>query len=467
MNPVVQTTGRSFKGAAAYYLHDKRQEGEAARTTTERAAWVETVNLPTADPDRAWRMMAHTAISAPELKKAAGLKASKRTTRPVFTYALTWHPDEKPTREHQLECARETLDRLGMGHCQALIVSHNDTPHAHVHIIVNRVNPENGVAADDGNSAKILSKWALEYQRRHGQTYSPKREENAAKRAAGEQVDGSRKPRHQFEADRTTGNDSLSADFIRAEQRAKYAQLEQRDRDMKAAHAHAWADAKKLYETGKAKLADFRDQTTTRAIVAAGLKHAAQWEAQKQAHREERHAFYRREGTLLGNIWNAFQTVRELRRQEEDKGARTAVGIDAMTLLYVALSGRERKNGLDLAQQRERRELGQAQRAEIRHIRHTHGQTHDASLSKLRERYLAFCADLKGQQAAERAAQKHARKERGAEYRAAMAPIKARAEKWRKQEGGYKRHPAQWQGPARRMERTRVPEPPLPPKPKP
>jgi chromosome partitioning protein len=44
-------------------LHDKRQDGEAERFTTGRVAWVETVNLPTGDPERAWRIMAHTALA--------------------------------------------------------------------------------------------------------------------------------------------------------------------------------------------------------------------------------------------------------------------------------------------------------------------------------------------------------------------------------------------------------------------
>jgi len=52
MVPAITAGGRSFKGAALYYLHDKRQNGEAERFTSERIAWVETVNLPTGDPER-------------------------------------------------------------------------------------------------------------------------------------------------------------------------------------------------------------------------------------------------------------------------------------------------------------------------------------------------------------------------------------------------------------------------------
>ena len=64
MVPAITAGGRSFKGAALYYLHDKRRKGEAVRLTAERVGWVETVNLPTADPERAWRIMAHTALAS-------------------------------------------------------------------------------------------------------------------------------------------------------------------------------------------------------------------------------------------------------------------------------------------------------------------------------------------------------------------------------------------------------------------
>ena len=52
MNPVEIGTGKSFKGLAAYLLHDV---GHAA--TAERVAWAESVNLDGADPEKAWRLL--------------------------------------------------------------------------------------------------------------------------------------------------------------------------------------------------------------------------------------------------------------------------------------------------------------------------------------------------------------------------------------------------------------------------
>ena len=53
-----QTTkrGASFKGALAYYLHDKKLEGERERFTSERVAWTETRNLATNNPEMAGKV---------------------------------------------------------------------------------------------------------------------------------------------------------------------------------------------------------------------------------------------------------------------------------------------------------------------------------------------------------------------------------------------------------------------------
>jgi len=81
MVPAITAGGRSFRGAALYYLHDKREDGEAVRLTADRVAWIETVNLPTGDPERAWRIIAHTALAQGHLKAAAGMKATGRQVR--------------------------------------------------------------------------------------------------------------------------------------------------------------------------------------------------------------------------------------------------------------------------------------------------------------------------------------------------------------------------------------------------
>src|SRR5258707_7833598 len=132
MVAAITAGGRSFRGAALYYLHDKRRNGEAERLTTDRIAWVEIVNLPTGDAERAWRIMAHTALAQAELKAAAGIKTTgRKLEKPVFAYSIAWHPGERPTKAEQIEAARASLEAQGLEEHQAIILCHDDEPPAH------------------------------------------------------------------------------------------------------------------------------------------------------------------------------------------------------------------------------------------------------------------------------------------------------------------------------------------------
>src|SRR5208283_5895936 len=65
--------------------------------------------------DRAWKMMAHTALAQAALKQAAGIKATgRKLTSPVMAYSLSWHPDERPDRDEQMKAARDTLKAMGL-----------------------------------------------------------------------------------------------------------------------------------------------------------------------------------------------------------------------------------------------------------------------------------------------------------------------------------------------------------------
>lgn len=180
MVPKVTSAGRSFKGAARYYLHDRKAD------TSDRVAFAETLNLPTDDAHRAVAHMIDTATHANELKKSAGLKGGRPLQKPVYTFSLAWHPSETPSAADQLTAAREALQALGMHDRQAVIIAHRDANHPHVHVMVNRVCPTTGRAASDSNDQLRLSRWAEDYERRHGQEFCPKRRENNAARKSGQ-----------------------------------------------------------------------------------------------------------------------------------------------------------------------------------------------------------------------------------------------------------------------------------------
>jgi hypothetical protein len=183
MVPKIAARGASFKGAGQYYLHDKGAD------TNARVEFTLTQNLPTDDPELALKIMAHTAMRQQQLKVASGqVKTGRKLTKPVYTYSLSWSPDQEPTKDQMIEAAQETIKRLGLEGHEILMVAHNDTAHPHIHVIANRVHPETGLAATLSNDRLVLSRWAEEYERKHGKILCEQRVENNARRAAGEFV---------------------------------------------------------------------------------------------------------------------------------------------------------------------------------------------------------------------------------------------------------------------------------------
>lgn len=177
MVPRQSPRGTSFKGAALYYLHDKDA------LTSERVDFTHTENLPTSDPEKAWRWMAYTAMSAEKLKAANGATTrGRKSTKPVFTFSLSWHPEEEPERDHMVMTGRSALAALGLIEHQALMVAHRDEAYKHLHLMVNVVHPETGRSHTMDFTKLDLSKWAEEYERVHGKIYCDLRVENNEKR---------------------------------------------------------------------------------------------------------------------------------------------------------------------------------------------------------------------------------------------------------------------------------------------
>ena len=178
MVPHVARRGHSFKGAGQYYLHDKEAD------TAERVAWTRTHNVPTQDPEKAFRWMAWTAMNAEQLKAEAGVSRAGRKARAgaVYSFSLAWHPEQQPDEEAMQQSAYETLGLLGLSDHEAVMVAHQETDHAHVHVICNLVNPETGKMAVPSYDFLTLSKWAEEKEREEGKIYCDQRVENNERR---------------------------------------------------------------------------------------------------------------------------------------------------------------------------------------------------------------------------------------------------------------------------------------------
>jgi len=251
MVPKITSAGRSFKGAARYYLHDKGAE------TAERVAFVETRNLDTSDPSRAVARMIDTATSAGQLKQAAGVKGGRPLKHPVYTFSLAWHPNETPTRDEQMEAAREALTALGMDDREALIVAHKDTAHPHVHVMVNRVCPRTGRAASNSEDRLKLQNWAEDHDRRHGRDHCPQRRKNREAREAGQWRKGEGRAHYGWHnsksAETKTMQPQRKAQFD-ALWRQKDQRADTRQLEIKTLYKPIWRD---VFKRQKKELKDF------------------------------------------------------------------------------------------------------------------------------------------------------------------------------------------------------------------
>lgn len=230
MVPNLSKAGTSFKGAFAYYTHDK------GRTDTgERLEWVSTRNLVTDDVARAERIMIATALDADRLKQEAGVRnTGRKSAAHVQTLSLSWSPEERVSREEMERAADEAISRLGLEDHQAVVLAHNDTAHQHVHVIINRVNPADGRMATLSNSHRELDRWAHEYEQRRGRIVTPKRDEKFQRREAARQRYTPEQRRAYAERKRAEAAKQAT------EARNQRVALSARQKDMRERHSAQW-----------------------------------------------------------------------------------------------------------------------------------------------------------------------------------------------------------------------------------
>lgn len=211
----IQANGGSFRGAGLYYLHDKSADATLDKhlkpKTDERVWFTDTRNCLSIDPGRALEEMWRTAEDQAYLKMQAGVKRGGRVCEdPTKTLSLSWHKDDQPTPEHMVEAADALMKHMGWEQHQAVYVGHNDTEHRHIHIILNRVNPDTGRTLDDFREQKRAQSWALEYERSQDQIRCEQRESNAAREAG-------RREQGQHEAGRSNEPADVNARDVTAD----------------------------------------------------------------------------------------------------------------------------------------------------------------------------------------------------------------------------------------------------------
>ena len=281
----IAASGTSFTGAGKYYLHDKLDERGAERVANgewiahaeqsdERVWFTDTRNCLNSDPERALEEMWHTADDQAQLKRDAGIApGGRRCEEPVKTLSLAWHKDDAPTPEHMVEAADAFLKHMGWDGHQAVLVGHRDTEHRHIHIILNRVNPETGRTLDDYKERKRAQEWALGYEKSQDNIRCEERELRAAQREhRASELDGAHSPTagQTAEPTRTPANDHLPHNVVmisrpherqfnadeqaRAERDAK--DREQLKADQRAEREAFFKDGAKFFKAARHKVYD-------------------------------------------------------------------------------------------------------------------------------------------------------------------------------------------------------------------
>ena len=144
-------------------------DGGPRPRTYERVAYIGVRNLPRGSLENLAAIMETTVQDAPALKFLDGVVAQgAKLRRPVHHYCLSWAPDEDPGPTEILQAVSESLVAQGLEDHQCVFFVHTNTHCIHVHLVVNRVHSDTGLAADVSRAGKILSPWARSWEERHG-----------------------------------------------------------------------------------------------------------------------------------------------------------------------------------------------------------------------------------------------------------------------------------------------------------
>lgn len=396
MNPVELKRGSSFKGLATYLLHDVKSD------TSERVGWTQSYNLNTASPDRSWRLMANTAMSAEALKAAAGEKATgAKVRKPVYHFTLTWSETDQINDQLQQKAVGEALQALKLDAHQALAVQHTDGK-PHVHVMVNLVDPENGTVPKLAYTKKNLRKWANQFEQAHGLEITEGSRQNDIKRKNGEQVDARRKPRNVYEQEKAEANNPRLA-WLRQQEKGIAATLQLENKEMQERHALEWETLKHGHHAHRDELKQAKEEAVQSAIDDTKAAYKPKWAALFKQNREALKQFDAGEKSPIAKMFNMGRTFLSARKDGQTlPNSFMAASMQSERRLYV-----EKEN-----QQREKA-LAAELRADIAAAADKVRKSHNSSISQANVSYIAQCKALSKTQKHER--QQHKQKWR--EYR--------------------------------------------------
>lgn len=307
MVPKLHSKGTSFRGVGMYVLHDKGRS-----TTSERVEWTVVRNLAVEDPHAAWRVMAATAMSAERLKDEAGIKRSGRKSKEVVQHmTLSWHPGEAEdlSREEMMRAVNGAIRALGAEDRQALIVAHNDEEQPHVHVVINRVSPEDGRLLSSSKERLNLSRWAQKYEEQRGKILCEERVINNAARDRGEYTRGKGDtPRHIYELQAANENNP-DIDRIKSEQRTKDARLASERRERERRRGDAWREFLTRHTETNRSIRESGRIDIEKAKEEVRAQYRTTWESLHRDHQDQRRLFDENEARFIGRVQNAASAI--------------------------------------------------------------------------------------------------------------------------------------------------------------
>lgn len=126
--PVKRNDGRSsFASLGRYLAGEKldRETGEIVRSAEDIHLETNCLSIKTASA---------------EMRAVADMNA--RVKDPVYHVILSWREGEQPTNDQVHQASMAAMKSVGMESHQYVLAVHRDSDNTHVHLMVNRVNPE-------------------------------------------------------------------------------------------------------------------------------------------------------------------------------------------------------------------------------------------------------------------------------------------------------------------------------------
>lgn len=133
------TTGNGFSGALKYDLRDGKLV-ETNGTLPDQIKVLDAKDVCFDFDDDGNMVLDVKQVAWDFRQQAMAYNGEKPIEKPVYHWALSYHPDDEVTDEQMLQDTEEFLGRMGFSNTQYVVTAHRDRENPHVHVIANIVD---------------------------------------------------------------------------------------------------------------------------------------------------------------------------------------------------------------------------------------------------------------------------------------------------------------------------------------